>query len=305
MQSARSSLVGRALDYQRRVASGAGATIKSQLHDNPYLQLFRFRSKDILKAYEGAASVAPPVTQTQFARATRKPSESAETMKAANKIDDEWGDVTIPNHDSLIPHALTADESSPQLTAPRVGVGPLLAIGTVIAMACALPVIGWAAHRPTSANANGVEDGADPVTQVADAPTPAPRNPQATHPGPTPDAIGALPAAGTHVAGEKSHKKHAAPSKRANSDRVAGLASAVAGLAGSAAEPPSEVESAGTASEIHSGSGTGSLGATRSDRTGTDAKGLQAKQSGARPLSHATAASVEDQAAAELSSALK
>lgn len=307
MQRARSSFVGRVLETQRDAASAASSAIKSQLHDNPYLRLFRFRSNDILKAYVATPTASPVARQAHSAYASLKPSESAETMNAvANRVDDEWGDVTVPNHDSLIPHALAAEESSSPTGAPRVGLGPLFAIGSVIAMACALPVIGWAAHRPNSANGTAGEEATDaPIAQVANPPGVAPRNAPATAPGvPGSDALSGFGSASGRAANEKGHRKHLPVSgKRTGNDRVAGLASAVAGLAGAAAEPPGAIDSTGAPTEPRA---AGSLVGARPDRAATDAKGAPAKPGTGRLSARGSGgASIEDQAAAELSSALK
>lgn len=226
-------------------------------------------------------------------------------MKLRSTIDDEWADKTIPNHDSLVPHALASDDSSEAADA-RAGTWPLLAIGSVLAMACALPVIGWAAHRP----ANGATaDGVEAATQVAapspeaanpaseSAPPPARTSPALDNTWPSPSAL----ASGR--SSEKTHKKHGAPGKHA-SDRVAGLASAVAGLASAAVEPP--VGAVEAASAVTPPRSTAPPGAVTSDRPSTEPKIAASKQvAGHAATRGPSGASIEDQAAAELSSALK
>jgi hypothetical protein len=320
--SSSSGVVDRILQRQRGALSRMRSTIKSQFHDNPYLQLFRFHSKDILVVVDRAASPLPPTGgRAQSSRNGRASAEPPETMQARDTNDDEWADKTIPNldprvndslvHDSLAPHALASqdlDDSSAGVSPSRAWMGPLVAIGSVLAMACALPVIGWAAHRPASANGSGGEDDTPTVQAAAPAsPVPAVANGGSASPNAAPDALGAWPSGaaslnGHSSASDKARKKRT-PSKHA-SDRVAGLASAVAGLASAAAEPPGgPVEPASTLAAESRGVASSAPVTDRAPAEQRSAKPPPSVHSQTR--AQATAKSVEDEAAAELSSALK
>lgn len=328
--SSSTGVVDRILQRPRGALSRMRSIVKSQFHDNPYLQLFRFHSKDILPSATDRAVASPPAPmaeQAQSWRTDRSSAEPPETMQARDTIDDEWADKTIPDldvrvhnslaHDSLVPHALASqdlDDSSAGLSRSRPWMGPLVAIGSVIAMACALPVIGWAAHRPASANGSAGEDDA-PTAQAAASPSPAAAAPNGdpTTPNAASDTVGAWPSGAASVNGhaatsEKARKKRT-PSKHA-SERVAGLASAVAGLASAAAEPPGgPVDPPSTL--VAESRGPASSSAPTTERLPAEPKAPAEPRSPRQPAVHsqtraqAPTKSVEDEAAAELSSALK